>query len=253
MAYDPFLRRRRTINDPLVPIPNFIPPYGSGATVGELDSAVKQESDFNKALYSPGGLSPYYGSRSYTQEAQASKPAVAPIWGVRPTGARTTTHYPSMDEASAILAKYGTSGAGTPPTARPASREWTDPMAAFTPTQPAAGGVNYMGSIIGATNYMGTPISSGSASSSPATAAPAQNAIQRWQGTALDQRPPVPPAFTAGQRRFIQTGRIGGHALPSPNERMPGGFTPQLQWDQMFTPQIEIPKARRPVSGYAWE
>lgn len=200
-SYDPFLRRKRTqtINDPLKPLPNYIPPMGSGATVGELDEGVKRQTQFNRSLFAPGGLAPYYGGSSYTQSAQQSQPMRPLFAGGMP-----------------VIAPR-------PPVASPMPSVVPQDESAFF--DDGAAGV----------------------------ARPAQNAIQRWQGgTSLDQRPAPQPHFTAGQLRRGYTGRIGGPAMPSPQDR-PLGFTPQAQWEQQFTPQIQIPKARRPVSGYLWE
>ncbi len=212
MNYDPFMRRKRNATDPmrdrrndpdpLTPLPNYVPSAASGATVGELDRGVSAQLDFNKRLTAPGGFSPYYGNTSYTQEAQRPR-SMSPAVYTPP--ARSGWYAGNKETSDAIAARYG--GARNPAGMRPLSA----PPSADEPQ------VDW---------------SQSSAGVAPA----AQNSIQRWQGggTALDQRPAAPPAFTSGQRRFLQTGRIGGHAEPSASERMPLGGTSVTDWRKIF-------------------
>jgi len=219
MAYDPFLRKRRSLNEPLVPIPNYIPPMGSGATVGELDQGVARQTQFNKGLFAPGGLAPYYGASSYTQRAQQSKPMTPMFSG------------------------------GMPVLRRPVSD--AVPGAPVPDTAP----INYAGNVVGGMNYEGGPIA---ATPSVGITQPPGNSTQRWQGgTSLDQRPPPQPFFTPGQLRRGYTGRIGGTAMPSPRDR-PLGFTPQGAWDDQFKPRLRgrTPGSARGANGrapYLWE
>lgn len=116
MTYDPFLRRKRTINDPINPIPNYIPPMGSGAAVAQLDEGVQKQAALNRSLFSPGGLAPYYGGTSYTQAAQASTPMKPMFSGGMPILARrpVAPTTPVPQDESAFFADSGTSAVSRP-------------------------------------------------------------------------------------------------------------------------------------------
>lgn len=64
-------------------------------------------------------------------------------------------------------------------------------------------------------------------------------------------------ANVSPQRRFFNlTGRIDARARPAVvagGLTGGSGFTPTAQWNAQFTPQIQIPAARRPSNGYSWE